>query len=190
MTLETTTLCSECWSEHSKSDLVNIDGKLICGACKEKHIQRLHEGVPSPNALEYAGFWIRVAAKLLDCLIFGGTSWAIIIAILVITGTGFSIANPESITTINTISGPLNILFYGLMVFFLGRFGATPGKMILGLKVIKSDSGRLTYLRAFCRLLSEILSGFILLIGYIMVAFTEEKKGLHDIICDTRVIRK
>ncbi len=49
MSIETTTLCSECWSEHAKSDLVNIDGKMICGACKERHLQRLHEGVPNPN---------------------------------------------------------------------------------------------------------------------------------------------
>ncbi len=188
MSLETTTLCSECWSEHSKSDLVNIDGKLICGACKERHIQRLHEGVQSPNALEYAGFWIRAGAKMLDFLIFGVTNWAIIFAILTISN--LSITTPEGIKTVNTISVLLNIPSYGIMIFLLGRYGATPGKMIFGLKVIKSDSGRVTYLRAFCRFLSEILSSFTLLIGYIMVAFRQDKTGLHDIICNTRVIRK
>jgi uncharacterized RDD family membrane protein YckC len=188
MSIGTTTLCSECWSEHSKSDLVNIDGKLICAACKEKHLQRLHEGVPSTNVLEYAGFWIRVGAKLLDALIFGVTGWAIM---FVVVGTaGFSFKNPESFKAINNISLPLNLLIYGITIFLLGRYGATPGKMICGLKVVKSNSERITYLRAFCRVLSELISCFTLCIGYIMVAFTAEKTSLHDIICNTRVIRK
>ena len=191
----TTTLCSECWSEHSKSDLVNLDGKMICAACKEKHLQRLHEGVPSPIVLEYAGFWIRVAAKIIDGLIFGGSFLAIMFIILGVSGHSFrSIATPEGIQSIQSLSLLINLLqliFYIVLpVFFLGKFAATPGKMLLGLKVIRSDGERVTYLRAFCRMLSETLSAIILYIGYIMVAFTEENKGLHDIICNTRVIRK
>ncbi len=191
----TTTLCSECWNEHPKSDLVNIDGKLICGACKERHLQRLHEGVPSTNAMEYAGFWIRVAAKLLDGLIFGGSLLAIIFIILGVSGISFrSMSTPEGIQSLQSFSLIINLsqLIFGavLPIFFLGRFAATPGKMILGLKVIRSDGGRVTYLRAFCRMLSEVVSGMILYIGYIRVAFTDGIKGVHDILCDKRVIRK
>ncbi|MCP4269545.1 MAG: RDD family protein [Candidatus Brocadiaceae bacterium] len=197
MTTETTTttLCSECWNEHPKSDLVNIDGKLICGACKERHLQRLHEGVPSTKELEYAGFWVRVAAKLLDGLIFCGSLFAIILIISGVSGISFrSMSTPEGIQSLQSLSLIINLsqLIFGVVlpVFFIGRFAATPGKMILGLKIIRSDGERVTYLRAFCRMLSEIISGMILYIGYIMVAFTDGKKGLHDIICDTRVIRK
>ncbi len=180
--------CSECWSEYTASDLVNIDNKWICGQCKETYLQRLQEGVQSPEKLEYAGFWIRVGAKILDGLIFGAPIWIIIFVILRIKG--MSLTTPEGSKIVNIISLPLDFIYYGLMVFLLGKFGATPGKMILGLKVIRSDSERLTYLRAFCRLLSEFISGAIFCIGYIIVAFRQDKAGLHDIICDTRVIKK
>jgi uncharacterized RDD family membrane protein YckC len=43
--------------------------------------------------------------------------------------------------------------------------------------------------RAFGRYFAKILSAIILGIGYIMVGFDSEKRGLHDMICDTRVIR-
>ncbi len=180
--------CSECWNEYPKSELVNIDNKWICGQCKETYLQRLQEGVQSPEKLEYAGFWIRVGAKVLDTLIFGIPIWIIILVVLRIKG--MSLTTPEGSKMVNMISLPLDFIYYGLMVFLLSKFGATPGKMILGLKVIRSNSERLTYLRAFCRFLSEALSGLILCIGYIMVAFREDKTGLHDIICDTRVIKK
>ena len=72
----------------------------------------------------------------------------------------------------------------------MGRFGATPGKMACGLKVVMADGGKVTYLRALGRAFSEILSGIILYIGYIMAGFDDEKRALHDRICDTRVIKK
>ena len=75
-------------------------------------------------------------------------------------------------------------------VFFIGKFGATPGKMVLGLKVVRSDGGRVTYLRAFARYFAEFLSAITLLIGYIIAAFDSEKRALHDHICDTRVIKQ
>jgi uncharacterized RDD family membrane protein YckC len=75
------------------------------------------------------------------------------------------------------------------VTFFLGKYGATPGKMALGLKVVRSDGSELTYARAFGRYLAEYLSAFTLMIGYIIAAFDREKRALHDHICDTRVIR-
>ncbi len=198
MSTATTTLCSECWSEHSRSDLVNIDGKFICGSCKDRYLQRLHEGVQIPDLLKYAGFWIRLCAKLLDVLII--FSCAIIYFILVmIIALGFSLHDfqniqPDKIAKIveiaNSFTSPINIIIWGLIIFLNGRYGATPGKMILGLKIVKSNSERLTYLRAFCRMLAEYLSAFTFGIGYLIAAFTEEKTSLHDIICDTRVIKK
>jgi uncharacterized RDD family membrane protein YckC len=75
-------------------------------------------------------------------------------------------------------------------VFFLGRFGATPGKMVCGLRVVRPTGEKITYLRAFGRFFACQLSGLILCIGYIMAAFDSQKRALHDHICDTRVVRK
>ena len=85
-------------------------------------------------------------------------------------------------------------LSIGLMIFyttyFVGKYGATPGKMICKLKIIRPDGTELTYMRAFGRFFGEWLSSMILYIGYIMVGFDKEKRALHDMICDTRVIKQ
>ena len=74
--------------------------------------------------------------------------------------------------------------------WFIGKFAATPGKMACRIKVVNADGSRVSYLKALGRYFAKILSGIALLIGYIMVAFDSEKRGLHDHICNTRVIRK
>lgn len=67
---------------------------------------------------------------------------------------------------------------------------ATLGKMALGLKVIDKQGGRLTFLHATGRHFAKVLNLFTLQIGYLMVAFTEQKQGLHDIIAGTYVVKK
>jgi uncharacterized RDD family membrane protein YckC len=73
--------------------------------------------------------------------------------------------------------------------FFVGALAASPGKLALGLKVVRPDGSAVGYGRALGRYFAGILSWMILFIGYIMVAFDSEKRGLHDMICDTRVIK-
>ncbi len=60
----------------------------------------------------------------------------------------------------------------------------------MGLRIVRSDGSRVSYLRALGRHFAEFISALILYIGYIMVAFDSEKRALHDHICDTRVIQK
>ena len=88
----------------------------------------------------------------------------------------------------------LNLFNIGLGVvyttYFLGKYAATPGKMACGLKVVTSDGEKVSYARALGRHFAEWLNVFTLWIGYIMAAFDEEKRTLHDRICDTRVIKK
>lgn len=61
--------------------------------------------------------------------------------------------------------------------------------MALGLIVTDANGGRISFLRALGRYFAKILSGMILLIGYIMVGFTEKKQGLHDILASTLVVK-
>ena len=75
------------------------------------------------------------------------------------------------------------------VIWFVGKFGATPGKMALGLKVVRAGGSPVSIGLAFGRYFAKMLSGFILLIGYIMAAFDVQKRALHDMICNTRVIR-
>ena len=62
--------------------------------------------------------------------------------------------------------------------------------MICRLKVVRPNGEPVTYLRAFGRAVAEMLSNYLMLIGYLMAAFDSEKRSLHDRICDTRVVYK
>jgi uncharacterized RDD family membrane protein YckC len=72
--------------------------------------------------------------------------------------------------------------------FFIGTYGATLGKMLMKVKVIMPDGGRVSYARALGRHFAKLLSGIILYIGYLMAFWDDEKRALHDRICSTRVI--
>ena len=67
--------------------------------------------------------------------------------------------------------------------------GATVGKMAMGLRVVTSDGQRLSFLNATGRYFAKILSAIILCIGFIMIGFTDKKRGLHDMIAGTLVIK-
>jgi uncharacterized RDD family membrane protein YckC len=87
----------------------------------------------------------------------------------------------------------LQLLFFalegGYIVFFLGKYGATPGKMACKIKVVNADGSPITYSRASGRFFSEILSGLLCGVGYLMAGFDDEKRALHDRLCNTRVIK-
>lgn len=73
-------------------------------------------------------------------------------------------------------------------VFMNGRFGATVGKLIVGARIVRADGSRLGYGFAFIRFLCMMISDFTCGIGYLLVAFRSDKRALHDLIANTRVI--
>jgi uncharacterized RDD family membrane protein YckC len=68
------------------------------------------------------------------------------------------------------------------------KYSATPGKMALGIVVQRMDGSPLSLGRSIGRYFAKIVSAITLYIGYLMVAFTSDKRGLHDMIADTRVV--
>jgi len=76
--------------------------------------------------------------------------------------------------------------YYG---WFYNNKGATPGKMMMKLRVSHSETGaNLSYGRAFLReTVGKFLSGVILMIGYLMAVFRDDKRALHDLIASTQV---
>lgn len=146
----------------------------------------------------YGGFWRRLVAKVIDGFITNILSWIILVPLLFATlGTAglFSPgdqASPEQLAAIfgfQLISiGVQTVIGLLYSVFFLKKYAATPGKMLLGLKVYRADSGPLSVGRIIARYFAEWLSGIILMIGYIIAAFDPEKRALHDRIVDTRVV--
>ncbi len=178
---ETEAVCVECGRVFPESEMVPYKDVRVCGSCKPVFFQRLREGGLSLE-MNYAGFWIRVGASIIDSFITGFVSFFFQMAIIL----GMAALSEEAAFFLSQAVGMG--IYFGYYVFFHGKFGATPGKMLCRIKVVLADGSSIGYGRAFGRCLAEILSALILFIGYIMVAFDREKRGLHDHICNTRVI--
>ncbi len=85
----------------------------------------------------------------------------------------------------------VNILFSFLYSpVLIGLWSTTVGKRALNLYVVRSDGGRCGFWRALVRTFASILSAILLGIGYLMIAFREDKRGLHDLMAGTAVIRR
>ena len=162
-------------------ELIQFGDALVCGKCKPLFVQKLKEGVTVAGEMVYAGFWIRFGAKFIDGIILGIVGF--VLGFLV----SFIVRNRLGVAVIqNVFSIALSVAY---ATYFVGTYSATPGKMACGLKVVRPDGEKITYGRACGRFFAELVSSIILSIGYIMVAFDEEKRALHDRICDTRVVK-
>lgn len=143
----------------------------------------------------YAGFWKRFAAYLIDYVILTVSSMTIGALVGLGIGGAASLAGGAT-TTAGVVSQLLGALIgFGISLGYYGWFhassgGATPGKMAIGIKVVRSNGERISGARSIGRYFATILSSLTLLIGYLMAAFTERKQALHDLICDTVVVDK
>jgi uncharacterized RDD family membrane protein YckC len=134
-----------------------------------------------------AGFWIRVVASLLDSLLLGGIQLFFAV-VLGLTAGDLDAHSGAAVGLLTSLSGLVLGIAYA--VFFTGYCGQTPGKMLLRIKVIRTSGAEIGYGRAFLREIpGKFLSGIILGIGYLMVAFDDRKQGLHDRIADTYVVK-
>jgi uncharacterized RDD family membrane protein YckC len=151
-------------------------------------VQKVKEGVSVTGVMDYAGFWIRTAAFVIDLFIMGIVNLVIFVPLGMLMPT-----SPDSPMALLSFMPVLMLLQYGIPAaydtWFVGKYGATPGKMACKLKISVTDGSRLSYLRALGRHFAKYLSGMILAIGYIMAAFDDQKRTLHDRVCETRVVR-
>lgn len=190
-------ICAECGKIFPIDEMIRHGNVRICSNCKPVFMQKLSEGASlNTGELKYAGFGIRFAAKFLDGLILG-VPMVIVFVILMFALVPQSF-NPQ---THGQMSPVQSLIIAGLefgmvfvqmayVVFFTGKYGATPGKMICKLKIVTAEGDKISYPRAVGRFFSEMLSGMVCYIGYFLVLFDQEKRALHDHICKTRVVYK
>ncbi len=86
---------------------------------------------------------------------------------------------------LDTVAMIMSVAYY---TFSIAIWSTTIGKRIVGIYVFRPDGSKVGVARAFCRYLAGQLSFLLLFIGYLMVAFRRDKRGLHDLICDTVVV--
>lgn len=141
------------------------------------------------NKMNNAGFWKRFAAIFIDSFLLTFIAFAIMFIIGFFIGGMLS--EPEMIAKISNFGMLINVvvvwLYFALQES--GEHQATFGKRILGIYVTGKDGSRLSFAQATVRYFSKYLSS-ILLIGFIMAAFTKNKQGLHDLIADTLVVNR
>ena len=135
---------------------------------------------------DYAGFWLRLVAWILDTIII----WLATIPLRLITGYH----QPQSLTefyTANLSYSGVSILFNWLYFSLMesSSMQATLGKRALGIYVTDDEGRQLTFAKATGRYFAKFISAIILYVGFIIAGFTKKKQALHDIIAGTLVVR-
>jgi len=167
------------------------------------------EAGAATEEMRYAGFWQRAGAFVFDSILYGvGLIVLVNIvalkffpeivklneAILASGGSWKYQPTPDELvlmvnyTAVVALVAMVWALAYDL--FFILKLGATPGKLVFGMRVVDANGAALGFGRVLVRCLARWLVAFTLGIGYLIVAFDEQKRALHDFFCSTRVIKK
>lgn len=118
---------------------------------------------------KYAGFWNRLAAGFIDGLIVG-----VVPGMIIRGGNG------------NILSLLLGL---GYSVWMLSNYQATVGMMVLKIKILKENGGKVTYQDAILRYFASLLSGIALGLGYLWMLWDKKKQTWHDHIAKTVVVK-
>jgi len=200
--VQTVLACSQCGRSLAPSELVHIAGNWVCADCKPAFLSRMMASGASPSALRYGGFWIRFGARILDGIIVG-VPFMIIAALLIPNFLRTATRAPA------TPSATAGFAAFGLTFVLIGYItgacyevlmlkyrSATLGKMSCGLKVVRPDGRSLSWGICFGRFFMwnivtagvPYLNVILMSVSSIMVGADDEKRALHDRVCDTRVI--
>ena len=145
-------------------------------------------GTAEGRRTEYAGFWLRFVASIIDGVTMGMVAWIIFLP-SIFGLADISFTGAASLFFIYmALWLALPWLYYAIMESSSKQ--ATLGKMVIGAIVTDESGNRVSFARATGRYFGKFLSQIIFYIGYLMIAFTEKKQGLHDILASTLVIKK
>lgn len=152
-------------------------GAGFCGNCGMATTEGVAQPPDPPGAIvsytEYMGFWIRVAAALIDSVL--------ILVLVALLGRIFGVAGVF-------VAYLFGVLYYVLLTSMQGQ---TLGKMIVGIQVVDAQGSIPGLGTVLLReIVGKFISGLFFDLGYLWVAWDREKRGWHDHIAGTFVIRK
>lgn len=134
----------------------------------------------SVEEVRFAGFWIRLAAYLLDAIILG-------IPASIVTAIFFGMDWVLEYGAADFFQAFL--LFLVTIFFWTNWYGQTPGKKIVGIRIVAGENFEEIGLgKALLRYLGYLASAFLFLIGFLLIGLHGKKRGLHDLIAGTYVI--
>lgn len=137
------------------------------------------------HSVRYAGFWVRVGAAIIDSILI----MLIIFPLMFLFYGGDALIDPDR--SFGLVDLLLNVLpVIAVIVFWVYR-SATPGKILLSLKIVDADTlGKPSTGRFILRYICYYVSMIPLMIGIIWIAFDKRKQGWHDKIARTVVIQE
>lgn len=174
----------QAWHEGSPGwkALLSITGVIMPGGASSTAEPIAIAMSATVGSRSYAGFWIRVLASVIDALILVVVSEISVRVLFLFRQSDGLVAIVEAV--------PIVTAFVYLTFLWSSSMQATIGQKVCRLKVVNAiTGGRLSFLRAVARFFALLLAMSILFAGVIMVAFTERKRGLHDIIAGTYVVK-
>ena len=150
---------------------------------------------PAGRATQYANFGQRLLAFILDSILAAIIAGMIGAMLGLMAGLGGAVtgADDSAVSDVVDLLGLLagtaaGWLYEALLVS--SSYQATLGKMALGIVVTDMQGRRISFLRATGRYFGKIVSGMLIMIGYLMQPFTEKRQTLHDIMAGCLVLRK
>ncbi len=142
----------------------------------------------------YAGFWIRMAARIIDLVVILAAFNLFFLVDRLGSGAGLwapagIVQGGDPFSAGNIVRLAFFLFFPGFYYVYLhGAYGQTFGKMALGIRVLNDDGSPISFGTSFLRWLGYFLCDLTLDIGYLWVAFDARKQGLHDKLCRTIVV--
>lgn len=151
----------------------------------KRQVYHYEPSIPKEEAIPkqyFAGFWIRFLAYLVDLVAIAALKGIIVNPIFRVSGMGMDDGFFTFYWSITTI------IFLAYFILLTRFFGQTLGKMLFGLRVVKLDGGKLTWLTVLFRegAMSFVLKTIWPL--YVICAFTPNKQGIADFFESTSVV--
>lgn len=178
--------CPRC---HQKNEF-DAEYCFACGMPLDETRGEARPGyAPRPNAnYAPAGFWVRFIALVADTILtlFVFLIGVVIYGVYVMVTTGDDSFGFLENTFFENVPMLISLVYFTVSV---SAYATTIGKRLFGLYVLRTDGSRVGIVRALIRHLATGISSLILGIGFLMIAFREDKRGLHDLICDTQVVK-
>lgn len=141
--------------------------------------------------MQHVGFLIRLVAYIIDAIILA-IGQGILMAIFGLSSfmTQSGGGSQVSIGALQIIGFILILVWdIGYFVYFWSSSGQTPGKMIMGIKVVSVDGGPVSVGKAIVRLIGYAISGIVIYLGFLWIIWDKEKQGWHDKIASTYVVK-
>ncbi len=157
------------------------DRQVYCANCGARQDEAIGLVAPNPAALPPAGVLLRCLAALLDMVVIFLIGFAVALPLGQTSGDGFELKGFGALL--------FWIIIFAYFVILEMQWGATPGKMLTGLKVLKIDGQAAGLREAVIRTASRVIDYFFL-IGVIIMVTSSKNQRLGDLLAETMVVKR